>query len=267
MPGRPAVTFTQAQRDAIAQALHDDLDMRIGADRKMVIDDIAQNGAVRTFGYGSLISVPHTPIDAVTKGTLRGWRKGFNCFDPYYCGTPDAPGLCLGLDHAEDGETPGAVLENTYEDSGANSDLFAETVLRHIADLARREAPIEEPVYKFSFLEIEIFEGATVRALSCVANPESRFYAGENITPAEKARIIAAAHGAVPVSEGQFRRVTNLNYLRRSVHVNLEMGHEPCPEIVGILRMANAHRRDLPKDIRADLDALEQSGYHPSVYL
>ena len=76
-----------------------------------------------------------------------------------------------------------------------------------------------------------------------------------------------AVYRAVPLSGGKFRRVTNLNYLRRSVHVNLEMGHDPCPDILDLLRMANAHRRDLPKDIRDDLDALEQSGYHPSVYL
>lgn len=267
MPGKPALEFTDAQRDAIAQALRDDLDIRVGADRRRILDDIAFNGAVRTFGYGSLISIPHTPIDAVTKGTLRGWRKSFSCYDPYYCGTPDAPGLCLGLDRAADAETPGAVLENTFEDCGNNRDNFAETVLRHIADLARREAPIDEPVYKFDFLAIEMFEGVCVNALSCVANPDSRLYAGETVTPAEKARIIAAAHGAVPAGEGKLRRVTNLNYLRRSVHVNLEMGHAPCPDIVALLRLANAHRREMPEDIRADLDALEQSGYHPSVYL
>jgi len=267
LPGKSALEFTAAQRDAIAQTLHDDLDIRADDARRAIVDDIAQTGAVRTFGYGSLISVPHTQIDAVTKGALKGWRKGFVCYDPYYCGTPEAPGLALGLDRAKGGRTPGAVLENTFEDSGRNVDDFAQTVIRHIADLAKREAPIEEPVYRFHFLEIEIFEGASVRALSCVANPDSRLYAGEGVDLAQKAEIIAAAHGAVPAGRGQFRRVTNLNYLRRSVHVNLEMGDEPCPQIVEMLAMANAHRRNLPDHIRKDLDALEQSGYHPSVYL
>ncbi|PJF20349.1 MAG: hypothetical protein CUN56_16620, partial [Phototrophicales bacterium] len=72
---RPVVEFSDNQRDAILSILRDRLcidDPTLGA---RIVDEIAMTGAVRSFGYASLLAAPHIRPDAVTKGVLQNWCK------------------------------------------------------------------------------------------------------------------------------------------------------------------------------------------------
>jgi cation transport protein ChaC len=51
------------------------------------------------FAYGSLIWRPGFPTIGATPGLLRGRHRAFCLYSHRYRGTPDRPGLVLGLDH------------------------------------------------------------------------------------------------------------------------------------------------------------------------
>ena len=51
------------------------------------------------FGYGSLMWRPDFPHDWHGLGLVRGYHRRFCVYSMHYRGTPDAPGLVLGLAH------------------------------------------------------------------------------------------------------------------------------------------------------------------------
>lgn len=265
---RAKVRFNTAQRKAISSALRHDLEIDDPEIRGEIVETIARTGAIRTFGYGSLIVRPHTRVDSVSKAQLNGWAKAFVCYDPFYSGTWSEPGLCLGLEQDDAAHTVGAVLENTFDKNGACPEKFTHTVVEHLEKLAVREKPVDEPLYCFRFLDVEFFDGDVHRAIACVADTTSRLYAGNGLTLEERAEIIARSHGVIPAREGRPEyRYSNMEYIRKCIHGNLEMGDAPCEKMVRLLRLANAIRRELDDDLRADLESIESRDYHPSVYL
>lgn len=133
---------------------------------------------LRVFAYGSLIWSPCFAFDEATTATLRGYRRAFNFWTIQTRGTPDTPGLGLGLE-------PGGQCEG---------------VLYRIAESARDEAiaaiwarEMFSAVYQARWLPVHAAD-APRQALCFVTNPKHEQYAG-SLDRATAARIIARACG------------------------------------------------------------------------
>ena len=66
-------------------------------------------GSLWVFGYGSLMWRPGFAYARRCKALLRGWRRSLCVFSHVYRGSPERPGLVLGLDRG--GACPGVAFE------------------------------------------------------------------------------------------------------------------------------------------------------------
>jgi len=117
------------------------------------------DGDLYVFGYGSLIWKPGFPYAAMHPALLRGFHRRFCIWSRHYRGTPEAPGLVLGLDRG------GACRGLAFRVPGVE----APEVLDY---LQGREIPnAEEAVYERRMLPVTLLDGGrTVRAVAFVAN-------------------------------------------------------------------------------------------------
>ena len=133
------------------------------------------------FGYGSLMWQPG--FDHVERhiAVLDGHRRSFCLRSVRYRGTPEAPGLVLGLD-----PHPGAHCTGVAYRVAAP--------LRDATHAYLRERELVTYAYREAWLPVRIAPGATVTALCYVVDPAHAQYAGA-LDPAAQAAIIATAHG------------------------------------------------------------------------
>ena len=134
---------------------------------------------VRVFAYGSLMWDPCFAYRARHLGTLRGHRRSFCIWTARARGSPQRPGLGLGI-VAGAGRCQGLVYR-----------LDRAAFEAALPDLWARE--MYSGIYRPRWLEVES-EGGTAPALAFVIDPEHAQYAGEMALEA-KARLIAHAHG------------------------------------------------------------------------
>lgn len=120
------------------------------------------SGDLWVFGYGSLMWDPGFEYEHAAPALLRGYHRAFCVYSVRYRGTPEQPGLVLGLDRG------GACRGIAFRVGAAEASVVIE-------QLWAREMP--RNVYRARVLRVEV-EREIVPALTFVADPTHEAYAG-----------------------------------------------------------------------------------------
>ena len=123
----------------------------------------ASDGSLWVFGYGSLMWRPGFAYARRCKATLRGWRRSLCVYSHVYRGSPERPGLVLGLDRG--GACAGVAFEV--------AEALRETTMRYL-----REREQATAVYLERIAPITLECGERVPALTYVADRLHEQYAG-----------------------------------------------------------------------------------------
>jgi cation transport protein ChaC len=113
------------------------------------------------FGYGSLIWSPEIDYSRAELGRVHGYHRAFCIGSTHYRGTPEAPGVVLGL------ERGGSCVGMAYR-------LHHVSRRRAIERLYERE--MTDHVYVPTLACVTLTSGRQVRALTFVANRASDAY-------------------------------------------------------------------------------------------
>lgn len=152
------------------------------------------------FGYGSLMWHPGFPHVEVRPARLRGLHRSFCVYSHRYRGTPEAPGLVLGLDRG--GSCHGMAFRVPADEGEETLDyLFEREMLTGI--------------YHASWRSAETREGP-VRVLAFVVDPGHRQYAGR----------LGHKEVVAHIMRGCGDRGTCLQYLENTVHHLRALGLE-----------------------------------------
>lgn len=113
------------------------------------------------FGYGSLIWSPEIDFEQAALARVHGYHRAFCIRSTRYRGTPEAPGVVLGLDRG------GSCIGVVYR-------LRRATRRQSIESLYERE--MRNRVYVPTLVAATLRDGRQVRALAFVANRASDAY-------------------------------------------------------------------------------------------
>jgi cation transport protein ChaC len=151
------------------------------------------DGALWIFAYGSLMWDPGFPHQTILPAEIDGYARAFCVRSRGHRGTPDQPGLVVGL-------PPG----------GRCRGLLIQAEERHKASILdylwRREMDLADG-YVPRQVTTCLDDGRRIEALTFVADLDHEAYAGM-LSTEETARRIAAAHG---------QRGSNRDYLERTL--------------------------------------------------
>lgn len=175
--------------------------------RVRMLEGVGAHEDVWIFGYGSLMWNPAFHYAERRAGMIRGWHRSFCLWTPMGRGTPDNPGLVLGLDRG--GSCKGIAYRIAARDR--------ETEL---ALLWQREMVADG--YNPRWVTVR-GEAGDVRAITWVINPRGDRYAGK--LPMETlAKTLATASGRLGSSR---------DYLENTVaHLDeLGIGERPLHKI------------------------------------
>jgi cation transport protein ChaC len=140
--------------------------------------DAAAPGDLWLFGYGSLIWNPAFHFVEQRKGLVHGWHRRFCLWTPLGRGSPDHPGLVLGLERG--GACTGMVFR-----------LAADQVASELDIVWRRE--MLSGAYKPRWVKVSTAEGP-VHAVTFTIDPANPRYAGR-LEEDEIVRVVATAVG------------------------------------------------------------------------
>ena len=166
------------------------------------------------FGYGSLMWRPGFAYEARAHGRLEGLARAFCIYSVHHRGTPERPGLVLGL-------APGAAVRGVAYRVGE-----AEWP-RVYAYLLEREQPTE--TYVEAVADVALDGGESVRALVFLSDPLHPQWAGA-LSIDRQAELIAGAEGL----SGR-----NIDYLRDLV-AHLDAAGEPDARLEALLARVEA---------------------------
>lgn len=138
----------------------------------------ADGGDAWVFAYGSLMWDPGFPFEEARPALLRGYHRAMCLYSTRYRGTPDQPGLVLGLDRG------GACRGIAYRIAAANYD-------RVMAYLWERE--MVNRAYECRRVTVHMETGA-VAARAFVVRRGHRQYAGK-LSQERLVELIARGHG------------------------------------------------------------------------
>ena len=158
-------------------------DELLASRRQLVPDDY--DGEVWLFGYGSLIWNPVLEIAERQIGKIYGYHRRYCLLTKIGRGTPENPGLILGLDHG--GSCVGQALRICN-----STNLAAELDL-----LWKREMLNQSYLPKKVLMHGD--DGRKIEAITFVMNHQSPSYVAD-LSLDEKARIIAEAEGFLGTS-------------------------------------------------------------------
>lgn len=164
------------------------------------------------FGYGSLMWNPGFPHLEVRAARLRGFHRHFCVYSHIYRGTPECPGLVLGLDRG------GSCRGLAFRVPAAEG--------REVLDYLHAREMITA-VYRPSWLTVETALGR-LRAATFVVDRAHVQYAGR-LAPARTVDLVLQGSG----STGNC-----LDYLEKTVH-HLEALGLPDPSLKRLLRLAH----------------------------
>jgi cation transport protein ChaC len=115
------------------------------------------------FGYGSLMWRPGFPYEECHRAELLGFHRALCVYSYVHRGTPDRPGLVLGLDRG------GACTGMAFRVAAAG----AEAVIAYLR--AREQATL---VYEESRVKVTLEDGREIEALTYVVDRDHEQYAG-----------------------------------------------------------------------------------------
>ena len=121
------------------------------------------DGSLWVFGYGSLMWRPGFAHARRCKALLRGWRRSLCVYSHVYRGSPERPGLVLGLDRG--GACPGVAFEVDA--------ALRDTTIRYL-----RERELATAVYLERIAPVTLESGDRVLAVTYVADRLHAQYAG-----------------------------------------------------------------------------------------
>lgn len=173
------------------------------------------------FAYGSLMWRPGFPVAEARKARLRDYRRAFALYSIHYRGTPEAPGLVLGLDWAPGHECIGMALRVE-----AASEAQAAAVRRYLTERELVSRAYFEVLHSVELLCPGPGQGSRVEALCYVLDRTHPQYTGA-LSLEEQAAIIARAEGPSG---------TNRDYLFSTVAHLRELGVED-PELFALAEM------------------------------
>jgi len=149
------------------------------ASRQAILNAAERTGELWVFGYGSLIWNPLIDVQEMQPARLKGYGRRFCVWAPIGRGTPDCPGLWLGLDEVPEDSAPCDGMALRIEAGKWDT----ETLI-----LWRRE--MISGVYHPAWLPVEI-AGEMKDCCVFVANPKHERYAVEIDWDA---KVFAIAH-------------------------------------------------------------------------
>lgn len=161
------------------------------------------------FAYGSLMWQPGFPHVQTESALLRGYHRAFCIYSHHYRGTPENPGLVLGL--ARGGSCRGLAMRV--------ADDAVDSVIDYL-----HERELITYAYKPRFLPVILRQGE-VRAYSFVADPSHHQYAGD-LGIERSAEIIINAQGCAGLNRDYLintvRRLEQEGFADKRLHALLQ---------------------------------------------
>ncbi|MCE2517928.1 MAG: gamma-glutamylcyclotransferase [Alphaproteobacteria bacterium] len=184
------------ERDGDGSSVLSDDDL-IASRRQLIPDDYPDD--IWLFGYGSLIWNPTVEVSDKQLGRIYGYHRRYCLQTRIGRGTPELPGLILGLERG--GCCTGQALKLDRSIAVGELDL-----------LWKRE--MINSSYQPKIVKVHLDNGTMINAVTFVIDPKSPSYVSD-MSMDEKAQVIATARGFIG---------TSLEYLERTRDSLIELG-------------------------------------------